>query len=361
MDLIPQRVSLVKQTADILRREIARGRWRDCLPGQRPLGEALQVSRSTLEQALAILRRQGVIAVAHGKRTRVLARPKRRARGGAARLVVALTGEPVYALRQSTFYCLMQLQRHLEDAGLSLRVHYDRRTVVTGESRRLEGFLRETPAAAWVLFSMGRPVQQWFMDRGLPALLDGFAYEGIRLPSLDLAYEAIARHAAGRFLAAGHRRVTLLASASRKAGDLASERAFIRAVESSGYPEAQGRIREYDGTPDGAWRVLRAALDSDKAPTGLLVLHARTAVSVLGHLRTAGRRVPRDVAVIAAGHEEFLDCQVPSVACYRYDLPRYARRLLRLVLELARTGALPVRATRVMAEFQPGASFGPPG
>src|SRR5688572_21434585 len=70
---LPQRQSLEKQTAEALRAEIAKGTWRDLLPGERSLCDMLQISRHTLRAALGQLRRDGLISAEQGVGNRIVA------------------------------------------------------------------------------------------------------------------------------------------------------------------------------------------------------------------------------------------------------------------------------------------------
>ena len=74
-DLRPQRTSLVGETVNVMRRAIHSGMWRDHLPGERTLCSMWQISRPTLRAALDVLRREKLIEIGHGRRTRVLAKP----------------------------------------------------------------------------------------------------------------------------------------------------------------------------------------------------------------------------------------------------------------------------------------------
>ena len=358
---IPTRRSLVVQTADILRQEIARGLWRDVLPGQRPLCDLLRVSRTTLEPALAVLQRQGIIRISHGRRTRIVSKRKLAQRSSASMRVVALIHGPIYALSQSTLYTLTQLQHRLQTAGFVLDIRFDARLSSNARDtpKRLAGLVCETPAACWILFSMNHAVQRWFMDRRLPTILFGTAHADVRLPSLDTHNEAVFRHAAGRFLAAGHRRVALLMPRFDLAGDLEGERGFLAVFEAGAYSGAEGLVVHYDGTTEGVRAALGPLLVATPPVTGLLVADPRIVLSVMGHLQASGKSIPRDVSILTTEYDEFLDYHVPSVASYRHALTTFAARLSRQVLTLAETGYLPARATRLMAEFQPGASFGP--
>src|SRR6478609_4245502 len=72
-DLRPQRSSLVAETVNVMRRAIESGMWRDHLPGERTLCAMWQISRPTLRSALDVLRREKLVEVGHGRRTRLLA------------------------------------------------------------------------------------------------------------------------------------------------------------------------------------------------------------------------------------------------------------------------------------------------
>jgi len=74
MPSLPKRLSLVAQTVDSLREGIQSGHWREFLPGERELCEALQVSRRTLRLALDELQRQGWLEVSSRQRRRIKAR-----------------------------------------------------------------------------------------------------------------------------------------------------------------------------------------------------------------------------------------------------------------------------------------------
>jgi DNA-binding GntR family transcriptional regulator len=72
---LPRRTSLVAQVADILRRRLETGEWKERLPGEHSICEQLQVSRFTLRQALAILAREGRVRSQAGFGWRICPRP----------------------------------------------------------------------------------------------------------------------------------------------------------------------------------------------------------------------------------------------------------------------------------------------
>ena len=81
---LPQRTSLVAQTAAILKERIQSGEWHKWLPGEHELCAHLRVARMTLRGALAQLEQAGMVRVHQGKRREILARRRlaRRAEAG---------------------------------------------------------------------------------------------------------------------------------------------------------------------------------------------------------------------------------------------------------------------------------------
>lgn len=73
MPQLPQRASLVSQTAAALRAGIATREWTVHLPGENELCERLQVSRVTLRAALRQLTREGLVRSRQGSRREIIA------------------------------------------------------------------------------------------------------------------------------------------------------------------------------------------------------------------------------------------------------------------------------------------------
>ena len=58
MEHLPDRRLLSSRVAELIREAIRHGEWKGTLPGQRALAERFHVSRPTLAEALAQLRRE---------------------------------------------------------------------------------------------------------------------------------------------------------------------------------------------------------------------------------------------------------------------------------------------------------------
>src|SRR5476649_1968444 len=98
MQDIPKRLSLVTQTEKILLKGIIRGTWKYHLPGERILAKELQVSRGTLHAALAMLAKQNLIRIHHGRSCEIVQQGRRKARIPVLSRIACLTPDPTWRL-----------------------------------------------------------------------------------------------------------------------------------------------------------------------------------------------------------------------------------------------------------------------
>lgn len=357
---IPTRKTLVVQVAEILQKAIASGEWTDYLPGERRLCEMLQVSRSTLHATMLLLKRQGVVETSHGKQTWIVPKGKRLAHRAHSKIVAALFTESLDALSPVWLMQILELQRHLQTAGFEFRPLFDPRFLWRGFRRRMEKLVQQSKAECWVLLGLNRKLQKWFMDHRVPSIIVGTAHEGIRLPSISIHGEEIGYHAAGKFRGLGHRNVAFLASDACFARDLAFGRGFLQGFKTHGVSDVTNRVIHHNGTVEGVKNSLVLLLQSKALPTGILVSNPIHALTVVGYLLEMGRKVPREISVICTDYDLMLAHAVPSIAGYDFDHASHTRRMVRLIVELAKTGFLPARRPIwVISRFCDGGSLGP--
>src|ERR1019366_9294331 len=87
MNRLPQKISLVAQTASVLLEEIQGGRWVGSLPGEHALCAQLHVGRKTLRAALEQLRQEGRLKCERGRRRMIVSRGAARTTRRAMRAV----------------------------------------------------------------------------------------------------------------------------------------------------------------------------------------------------------------------------------------------------------------------------------
>lgn len=352
MTEMPHRSSLVAEVTEILRRNLQRGEWSEYLPTESFLCDRFQVSRKTLRAALAVLRREGVIASSQGRRSQITKRAQ--IRGPIkSNLVAWLSPDPLQSLSAFMLLYVAELRRRLQEAGYSLQI------VPSPSSQHpeaaLEVLVRQHHAACWVLVHSTVEVQRWFWEHKIPCLLSGAAHKGIELPSIATNHRAVCRHAVGVFQRHGRRRVALVTPRSDLAGDLASEQGFREGLPAESVP----LVIHHNSTVEGIRNSLNAVLAAKDRPTGLLVSYPEHVLTVVSHVLSAGFCIPKDVSIISRDYEYFLDHLHPSVAHYEFDHRVYAARLARLVIQLASAGFLPRRATWMMPEYRAGGTLVP--
>ncbi|HWL17359.1 MAG TPA: LacI family DNA-binding transcriptional regulator [Opitutus sp.] len=357
---IPQRLSLVSQTAAYLRTEIERGAWDDWLPSERALCQSLQVSRNTLRAALVQLKRDRVIRSMHGAGNRIELKSNSRARQLQSHDVAFLTPEPLEQLRPMQTLWIDELRAMLSERGCRLHVFHGRQYFRTNPGPALAKLTQQNLHGCWVLILSNEKTQSWFEQNRVPCIVAGSVYAGVDLPFRDIDHRAMCRHAAGAMLAAGHRKVALIIQRSRRAGDVASETGFLEGVRQSSHPDATAVICPHDSTVSGICNALRRLMEQRPAPTALLVANPNHYLTIASRLSQMGWRVPEDVSVVSRDEDPFLSYLLPTPARYVTNAYALAKSLLRPVLELLAGGAVTHRAVRIMPSFVRGESLMPP-
>jgi DNA-binding LacI/PurR family transcriptional regulator len=359
---LPQRNSLVSQTAAFLRDEINRGGWNEWLPSERTLCESLQVSRNTLRAALGQLKREGIIDPKHGAGNRISARPTKPKSGTLRSHDVAfLTPSPLEQLRPTQTLWIDEMRAMLSERGCRLHVFHGLQYFRTNPGPALQKLVRQNPHACWILMLSNEKTQRWFEQNRIPSVVAGSVYSGIDLPFRDLDHKAMCRHAAGVMLGAGHRKVALLIQKSRRAGDLESEAGFIEGVRQSPHTDAEVVIGNQEPTVAGLCNTLRRLMEQKPPPTALLVANPHYFLTVVTRLGQMGWRVPHDISVLSRDDEPFLSFVVPEPGRYLTSPYTLAKSLLRPVLEQLEGGVVTHRAIRIMPDFIRGDSLAAPG
>lgn len=350
---IPKRISLSAQAAASIRKSVAEGVWTESLPSERQLCALFQVSRPTIRTALHLLAKQGLLEIHQGRRHRLL-RPSSRSAPRQERLIGLVTHEPLEHMSLTSYHGITEMRTHLAEHGFSTELLVCPLRNPRAQCRRLEEFVRQRRVFCCVLTSVSREVQSWFSAHSVPALVLGSCHPEVKLPSLDVDYRSVCRHATGVLLAKGHRRVGLVVPNSGIAGDLASEEGFRQGLERTGRPDVRGIVVRHNGTAPSVAARLDALLASPERPTALIVAKSRHTFMVLMHLLHQGIAVPDRMSIIARDHDRVFDLVSPAISHYAFASESMAHRLTRLMLQLVDQGYLGPEPNLIVPAYRSG-------
>ena len=351
MHSVPPRPSLITHSADFLREAVLRGEWPEVLPSERTLCMRLRISRPTLRAVLAQLEREGVIDAVVNKRRRILNPVHAGRRTVASRVIALLTPVPQQAMPPFVLFWLDALRELLAEAGYQLEVHAMPHCFTTKPAGGLKKLTQRVTAAVWVMFRSTPLMQRWFVEQQLPAVIAGSCADDMGLPSVDLDYRATCRHAATMLMQKGHRRIALLLPDSAHGGDADSALGFREAFATC---DATPCVLPHHETAEQVIERLTEALKRKPAPTAFLVARSIHTLTVMTHLLRLGHKLPRDFAIVSRDDDAFLEHVVPKVTRYSADAAKFAKRLAKLVLELAQTGHTNTKPVRLMPDLRRG-------
>ncbi len=351
--------SLSAQIADTLREQLCAGAWGATLPGERQLAKHFGVSRKTVGKSISLLRAEGIIRTARGRSSLLV--PGKIPAQDAKTLdrVVLLLPNPLNQNRPFISYWLNSLAMLMHRIGVDFELISGWRYFGRHADRSLRQLVDSHPAKCYVLMRTSRPIQQWFADSGIPCVLVGSPFDGVKLPSVDFDHRAIVRHAALNFLRAGHRRLVYVFEKTMFGGTVIGEQVFRKT------------IAEYDASATlGICRVamnaasiineLRRIHNSSLRPTAYMIGNAFSYVTTLSWFNSQQLLVPRDISLISHDEDTFLRFLYPSPARYTIEPDRFANALYKTVKRVMEQGAGFDFKELLIPDYIKGGSVGPP-
>lgn len=322
------------------------------MPGGDRLAAELGVGRDTVEAALRHLEAEGLLMNQGRRRGRRITVPE----GFQPRSlrIAILNHEP---LAQSQGY-VVELQHLLQEAGFSAFFSDKNLLEMQMDVKRIARLVKQTEADAWVVVGGSRGVLEWFVETKIPL----FALFGRRrdLPVAGAGPEKVRafRGVVRRLVALGHRRIVLLALASRRLPEPGlPERAFLEELVAHGISTSRYNLPDWEESPEGMQRLLDS-LFQVTPPTALLVDEAYLFHAVKHHLSERGVRIPNDVSLVCTDPDRTFTWCRPSIAHIRWDSAPVVRRIVRWAANVA-GGKEDLRQTLTQAEFVEGGTMGP--
>ena len=343
--------SAAEQVAAHLRREVSAEVLREEMPGVLALAADLGVNHKTVEAALRLLERDGILGNQGARRPRRIL--TERTSGKASLRIGILLGEAV----DKGYDYMVEIRHQLAENGHSPFIVKRTLTEMGMDAAKVAGLVGRTSADAWLVVAGSREVMEWFAKGSLPffglfGVVRRLDYAGTG-PDKVPAYREVVRTLA----ALGHRRIVLLARQQRHLpipGYL--ERQFLQALDEAGIAPGDYHFPQWEDTCEGFHRCLDA-LFKVTPPTALLVQQSRLFVAVQQYLAARGIRVPRDVSLVSDDPDPTFAWQIPSVAHISWDSGPWVRRVVQWANHIAR-GQTDRRQLFNKAVFVPGGTIG---
>lgn len=343
--------------ADLLREQIAQGSLRpgDRLPSIGEMRSRHEASLATVDRALSILEKEGLVIRVNGSGTFV-AQPATEPAGEASRPLIGL----ILPGCDSQFFSriIEGVEKESRATGYNLLVanSYGDHTL---EAQLLRQIGAQTVGLLVMACSTGnQSAFATLLERRTPFVLLDRKVEGLRVSTVATDNERGGYLATRHLLDARCDRIYAVGEASGRASSLRERVAgFRKALSEADMPFDGSLLRQADDDPTRVgYRMTKELLNtlpslSERGRIGIFALNEYCARGCYMAIKECGLRIPHDVAVVGFDDTiaHFFD---PPLSTVHQDLPAMGREGVRLLLELIRTGsAVKPRQTRLQPQL----------
>lgn len=342
------------QVAQFLQQEIQTGHYRERLPSERALAGQMGVGRDTIRAALALLQQEGLIVARGRNGTLVRKSPRAAVQNGATVGVLLLMKAEQTSYR--TLAWTTELRRLLYEKQVQTRI-YDGYVQQPGFFRRLS---ETSPHDTWVLVYPNSEALEWCHQQKIRAIVAGTIAQEAHLPSVDIHYQALCRHAAGRMAQLGHQNIAFILPQREWGADAESIAGFQEGASDSGLSAGSVSIEYHQGTPQDLCVLTDRLLARETRPTAWLIAVAPHFLTVMMHLLQRGIAIPAEISLVSQDAEPWQHFATPQPARYVGDTGMLAKKTARLVLETLAGKSPHPKPQRVIPELIMGQTLAPP-
>jgi DNA-binding LacI/PurR family transcriptional regulator len=336
LDPLPLR-SRAEQVADHLRACLARGDLREPLPSSREWSQRLGVGHRTLEAALGILAREGVVSVTPRQGVRLTRPPSASAPLVGARVVRWVCKSTQDTSVWAEMYVALSERLSEEDIHLAIE------RCTAGRLRALRD-AGERPDQMLLLASLGERDQHWFGGFGKSALLIDLPAPGVRLPWVWNDAESAIVHAVGHLVARGFPRVVLIMPDDPHGSPVAEP--FNEACARA-HPPVQADWLRLPQAPDEQHAVAERFADRVRGRVGLVMVYPCPPSILMTALLRRGVDVPGQVELTVVNSMAESAQVSPAPVCYPFPVAALARVIARAARQYFHSGRLPRMAKRI--------------
>jgi len=356
MHLKVDKVSLISQTAKVVREALAAGEWSDWLPSERNIANDLGVGRNTLRAALKILEAEGLLYSVPRQGIR-LARKAGKPAAKRNLVVGVLSPSSIEVAYPRKIIWIDALREQLARDGYMLKYYYGNQFSRVGFERAIQRLVKQERCDCWMLVASTHAVQEWFRNNGIPCQIAGSCHPGVDLPFVDIDYRAVCRHAVMTFRRQGHVNIVYVTPPPQLAGDICSETGFLEGLKDCpGFDRASGGIEYMESAVDYTGPAVHRLMKKVPRPTALLLNNPFQYLAVFSTLTKLGIRIPEEVSLICRGADHFLSYLTPTPARYVQNPVQFSGKLFQSIKKLINNLPLNERGIFLMPDFVEGGS-----
>ena len=343
-------LTAAEQVANYLREQVMKGERTEKMPGGAALASELGVGRMTVDAALDLLEKEGLLIPQGAGRSRLIRQ--------SAKAVGSLkVGVLPFLTDDFRLDYVMDFQRLLQEEGYTVIFTKKSISEMGSDTSKVANLVRGVGADVWIVIAGPRDVLSWFVENSIPAFAlfgrrHGLPIAGIG-PDKEKAYRFLVRH----LVAFGHRRICLLTRPLRRVPSPGLvERAFLDELEAVGIPTSSYNLPDWDGKTETLGELLDSVWKFTP-PSAMIVDEPPLFFSAQNHLARRGVLAPQNVSLICTDGDPYFEMLRPSIAHIRWDSRSWVRRVVSWVDGIAH-GKTDKRQTLTNAEFVDGGSVG---
>lgn len=344
--------STSEQLAAHLREEMMSQRLSGVMPGVKSLVKTLGVNSRAVTEAMKILERDGFLINQGSRRQRLIELPTNHQ---APSLSIKIL---LYEPYDKQVDYLLDLQHRLREVGHAASIASKNQMDFGADVDKLERYVRQTKADAWIVMSGSHRVLEWFSAQSIPTFaifgrMQDLPVAGARLAKLEALQQSVRR-----LYELGHRRMVMLCHEDRRKPEPgAYEQTFLDELAALGLPTNRYNLPDWPETVDGFHQMLHS-LFQHTPPTALLIDTAALFAATNQFLAQRQLRVPQDVSLISGDPDPSFEWCSPPVTHIRWDPDPVIRNALRWARNVS-LGKPDIRQKVAPAEFVEGGTIGP--
>ena len=339
-----------------IKANIAQGVWKDSLPSERQLTEQFQVSRGTLRYALKNLQNEGIIKAVAGSGYLITKQIPEARKPPTDISIGILIGSPLKNRSTRDLAWLPALQQRVAKRGWHIHIHEGIPEVQRSPKSGLNKLFKATSHECWLLIRCNEEVQKIFRQTQTPAIICGSPFADIDLPSIDINFEAIGRHAAGLLASKGHQRIGYVSGRNPFPGDEKLYKGFQEGILKSSTKPSVKRIR-YSGPQYSYQNTLKQVQQKENPITAMFVDCPFQYINLSNQANQAGIHIPEDLSLVCRQEADFLSFLNPIPSRYEFHTKEMANKIHRDIEARIQGDTMHGHRNLIMPEYFEGSSI----